>query len=309
MAALYASRVPRLVVTYHSDIVRQAALLRFYLPFMHRFLRRASAIIASSPPYVESSDVLRQYREKVHVVPLGIHTRLYGSAAPARVASLLSEWSPDNEPLILFVGKLRYYKGVDVLLRAAPLLRRGRVLIVGGGPERGRLDVLCEQLEAGERAHFLGALSDEELLALRHAARQSGGLFVLPATQRSEAFGLVLLEAMASGLPLVTTELGTGTSWVNKAGVTGRVVPPNDPEALATALNDLLASPGTLAAMHSAARERARRFDLSRMVEGVEAVYRAVGVDATRRHAIEEEYESQSGQAELHNTNRTTDDY
>ncbi len=243
LSALLASRAPRLVFTYHSDVVRQAGLLRLYRPLMHRVLRRADAIIATSPPYAASSDVLRRYRDKVRIVPLGIHTSLYATANPLRVSSLLGEWSPDGQPLILFVGKLRYYKGVEVLLRAAPQIQRGRVLIVGGGPERERLDALAAQLGIEERVHFLGALSDEELLALRHAARQSGGLFVLPATHRSEAFGMVLLEAMAAGLPLVTTELGTGTSWVNQEGVTGRVVPPGDPVALAGAINALLAAP------------------------------------------------------------------
>ncbi len=277
MAALSASRAPRLVVTYHSDVVRQAALLRLYRPLMHRVLRRADAIIATSPPYVESSAVLRAYRARVHVVPLGIHVRLYDSANPARVAGLLGEWSPDGAPLLLFVGKLRYYKGLDVLLRAVPHLERGRVLVVGGGPERPRLDALSETLGLGDRVHFLGALADDEALALRHAVRASGGLFVLPATQRSEAFGMVLLEAMAAGLPLVTTELGTGTSWVNQDGITGGVVPANDPLALAQTLNRLLASPATLARMSEAAQKRALMFDVSTMTDQVEAVYRAIG--------------------------------
>ncbi|MGH2542567.1 MAG: glycosyltransferase, partial [Ardenticatenaceae bacterium] len=276
LAALYAARAPRIVLSYQSDIVRQVGLLRLYQPFMHRVLRRADAIIATSPPYVQSSDVLRLYQEKIHIVPLGIHTSLYGSANAIRVGALLGEWSPEGEPLILFIGRLRYYKGLDVLLRAAAQLHRGRILIVGGGPERGRLDALSARLNVTERVHFLGALSDEELLALRHAVRQSGGLFVLPATHRSEAFGLVLVEAMAAGLPLVTTELGTGTSWVNRHGETGYVVPPNDPSVLAAALDELLASPERLAAMGAAARQRAADFDISLMVDRIEDVYHKI---------------------------------
>jgi rhamnosyl/mannosyltransferase len=244
---------------------------------MHRILQRADAIIATSPPYVESSAVLRQYGEKVHIVPLGIHTSLYESANATRVGALLGEWSPDGEPLILFAGRLRYYKGIEVLLQAVPHLRSGRVLIVGGGPERARLDALVERLHLMDRVHFLGALSDEELLALRHAARLSGGLFVLPAVQRSEAFGLVLLEAMAAGLPLITTELGTGTSWVNQHGSTGFVVPPNDPLALAAAINELVADAGRLVEMSEAARRRAAEFDVSQMIGLIEDVYRKAG--------------------------------
>ncbi|HEX8683101.1 MAG TPA: glycosyltransferase [Ardenticatenaceae bacterium] len=273
MAALVASRAPRLVFTYHSDVVRQATLLRFYRPLMHRVMRRADAIIATSPPYVESSEVLRQYREKVHVIPLGIHVRDYARVNTARVGALRGEWSPDGAPLLLFVGKLRYYKGLDVLLRAMPQVQGARLLVVGSGPERRALDALVRNLKLEERVHFLGELPDDELIALRHAARESGGLFVLPANHRSEAFGMVLLEAMAAGLPLVTTELGTGTSWVNQNGVTGRVVPPNDPTALAGAINSLLASPGTLAAMSTAARIRAAHFDVEAMTNRVEALY------------------------------------
>lgn len=273
MAALVASRAPRLVFTYHSDVVRQATLLRFYRPLMHRVMRRADAIIATSPPYVESSEVLRQYREKVHVIPLGIHVRDYARVNAARVGALRGEWSPDGVPLLLFVGKLRYYKGLDVLFRAMPQVQGARLLVVGSGPERRALDGLVQNLKLEERVHFLGELPDDELIALRHAARESGGLFVLPANHRSEAFGMVLLEAMAAGLPLVTTELGTGTSWVNQEGVTGRVVPPNDPAALAGSINSLLASPGTLSAMSTAARIRAAHFDVEAMTNRVEALY------------------------------------
>jgi glycosyltransferase involved in cell wall biosynthesis len=281
LATLAASHIPRVVVTYHSDIVRQGAILPFYRPFMHRILQRAAAIIATSPPYVESSDVLRHYRDKVRVVPLGVETTLYAHSHPGRVHAVRGEWSPDREPLVLFVGRLRYYKGLDILLQAATRLTRGRVLIVGSGPERRKLDQLCERLRLEERVHFLGDVSDEELLALRHAVRESGGLFVLPATERSEAFGMVLLEALSAGLPLVTTELGTGTSWVNRDGVTGRVVPAGDPAVLASALNDLLARPRLLAEMSAAATARARQFDVEAMVARVEAVYHDVTRDVS----------------------------
>lgn len=273
LAALVASRAPRLVFTYHSDVVRQATILRFYRPLMHRVLRRADAIIATSPPYIESSEVLRAYRDKVRVIPLGIHVRAYSSANPARVAALRGEWSPEGAPLLLFVGKLRYYKGVDVLLRAMSQVQRGRLLVVGSGPERRALDTLAQNLGLENRVHFLGEVADDELIALRHAVRESGGCFVLPANHRSEAFGMVLLEAMAAGLPLVTTELGTGTSWVNQDGVTGRVVPPNDPAALAYAINGLLASPSTVKAMSDAARLRAAHFDVEAMAHRVDALY------------------------------------
>jgi glycosyltransferase involved in cell wall biosynthesis len=294
LATLAASRIPRVVLTYHSDIVRQGAILPFYRPFMDRILQRAEAIIATSPPYAESSEVLRRYRSKVRVVPLGVETQRFARGHPARVHAVQGEWSPDREPLVLFVGRLRYYKGLDILLQAATHMVRGRILIVGSGPERRRLDQLCERLELEERVHFLGDVSDEELLALRHAVRESGGLLVLPATERSEAFGMVLLEALSAGLPLVTTELGTGTSWVNQDGVTGRVVPPGDPIALAATLNELLARPHILARMSAAATTRARQFDVEAMVARVEAVYHEV-TQHDRAHGKPEESKNRNG--------------
>lgn len=276
VAALLRNPARATVVSYHSDVVRQATLLKFYRPLMHRFLDRAERIIATSAPYVESSPVLQRFRAKVRVVPLGIDTAAFATADATQVAALQQRYSRAGEPLILFIGKLRYYKGVELLLRAAVELTGGRVLIVGDGPEEATLHKLHRELALDERVRFLGRLPDERLIALRHATRQSGGLFVLPATHRSEAFGLVLAEAMAAGLPLISTELGTGTSWVNQPGETGLVVPPNDPHALAVAIHELLNDQARWARFSANARQRAAQFDVGAMVRGVEAIYRDV---------------------------------
>jgi rhamnosyl/mannosyltransferase len=274
VATLLRGRGGALVVSYQSDVVRQAGLLRLYRPLMLRLLARADRLIASSPPYVESSAVLRQFRDKVSVVPLGTEISARQTAPQAQIAALRGRHAPNDEPLILFVGRFRYYKGVDVLLRAVPHLARGRVLLVGDGPERSVLERLHAELGLGERVRFLGTRPDEELRALRHAVRESGGLLVLPATRRSEAFGMVLIEGLAAGLPLVSTELGTGTSWVNQHDVTGLVVPPADPLALAAAIDRLLSDRETWQRFSENARQRAQRFDVTMMVDGVEAVYR-----------------------------------
>ena len=274
VATLFRGRARALVVSYQSDVVRQAGLLRLYRPLMMRLLMRADRLIASSPPYVESSTVLRQFRDKVSVVPLGTEIAALQTAPHAQIAALRARHAPNDEPLILFVGRFRYYKGVDVLLRAVPHLARGRVLLVGDGPERTALERLHAELGLGERVRFLGTRPDEELRALRHTVRESGGLLVLPAKRRSEAFGMVLIEGLAAGLPLVSTELGTGTSWVNQHGVTGLVVPPADPHALAAAIDRLLADRETWQRCSDNARQRAHRFDIATMADGVEAVYR-----------------------------------
>ncbi len=117
---------------------------------------------------------------------------------------------------------------------------------------------------------WLGEVSDDDLPGLYHPA----DLFVLPASHPSEAFGLVQVEAMAAGLPVVCTELGTGTTYVNHDGVTGLVVPPRDPDRLAAAINTLIADPERRAALGRAAQARARdEFDLNVMVDRILELY------------------------------------
>jgi glycosyltransferase involved in cell wall biosynthesis len=179
--------------------------------------------------------------------------------------------APDAQgsPRLLFVGRLRYYKGLDTLIRALPSIP-GRLLVVGVGPMEATWKALAHATGVADRIAWLGEAADEDLPALYHLA----DLFVLPASHPSEAFGLVQVEAMAAGVPVVCTELGTGTSYVNQDGVTGRVVPPRDPAALAAAIRDLLADPDRLAAMSVAARGRAAaEFDAGVMIQRVLALY------------------------------------
>jgi rhamnosyl/mannosyltransferase len=174
--------------------------------------------------------------------------------------------------LLLFVGRLRYYKGLHVLLDALPEVP-AQLLVGGDGPERARLAAQAAALGIGERVHFLGDVSDDDLPALYHAA----DLFVLPAHLRAEALGLSQIEALASGVPCVSTELGTGTSYANIHGETGLVVCPGDAAALAQAINTLLADPERRRRMGAAGQRRvAALFTRERMVAANEAVYRDV---------------------------------
>lgn len=251
------------VVTHHSDVVRQARWLRLYGPLLRRILSRTDRIIATSPRYIDTSPWLRPVRDRCVVVPLGVdHRRFTPPPAPF-----------DGPPTILFVGRLRYYKGVDTLLRALRDLPGVRLNIVGDGPMRGRWEALALSLGLAERVRFLGEVEDDRLPLLYHQAH----LFVLPANARAEAFGTVLLEAMASGLPCITTEVGTGTSWVVQDGVTGLVVPPDDPAALAEAIRSLLSRPDLRVEMGRRGRERVEaRFTLDRMIGAVARVYEEV---------------------------------
>jgi glycosyltransferase involved in cell wall biosynthesis len=269
---------PPLVITYHSDIVRQRALLRAYRPLLAWTLRRAARIIATSPNYLVSSVFLRRHAAKCAVVPLGIDAARFALAADggSRIEDRgLGHIDPrssilDPQPLLLFVGRLRYYKGLHVLLEAMP--RIAATLLIGGdGPERARLEAQAARLGIADRVHFLGDVPDADLPTLYHTA----DVFVLPAHLRAEALGLAQIQALASGVPCVSTELGTGTSFANQHGQTGLVVPPGDPAALAQAINALLADPAMRQRMGAAGRQRvAALFTIDRMLAGNEAVYR-----------------------------------
>ncbi len=245
----------RLLATHHSDVVRQRFLLRFYAPLYRVFLDRVDLILPTSSAYAASSPWLRTRLGKCRTLPLGVDTRRFHPASSA------SSDAPSAFRL-LFVGKLRYYKGLDTLLSAmADLPDSIRLDIVGSGPKGPEWQALSRRLGLDARVRFHGEIPDADLPAVYRSA----DLFVLPCNCRAEAFGTVLAEALASGLPCLTCEVGSGTSSVVRDGVTGRVVPPSDPAALATAIRQLAADRPALAEMARAAREDA----LARLSEEV----------------------------------------
>lgn len=278
LAALAVPHRPPLVISYQSDIVRQRMLLRAYRPLLRRTLARAAQIIASSPAYIASSPWLRPHAERCTVIPLSVDPARFATPDPAAVAELRAQ---HPGPLLLFVGRLRYYKGLHFLLEALPLLRRpARLLIVGIGPEEARLRAQTRSAGLADRVHFLGEVSDADLPAVYAAA----DVFTLPSHLRAEAFGIVQLEAQAAGLPVVCTELGTGTSYITRHGSTGLVTPPADPAALARAIDLLLANPDLARRMGAAGQARAtQEFSHTRMIERMEQLYaRVIAAPAQR---------------------------
>ncbi|MGQ9517444.1 MAG: glycosyltransferase [Anaerolineae bacterium] len=268
-ALLWGPAVPW-IMTYHSDIVRQRWLGTLYRPLLRRVLDRPARIIATSPRYVETSPWLRVFAGKCRVVPLGVNLAWLRDVRAEQVEEIRRRFPG---PLLLFVGRLRYYKGVEHVIQAMTRVPNAALLIVGDGPMRRPWEELARAVGTAERVHFLGEVPDADLPAYYHAC----DVFVLPASQRSEAFGTVLLEAMACGRPVITTELGTGTSWVNRHGETGLVVPPADPKSLAHAIRTLLADADMRWRMGEAARRRVEEeFTLERMAAGVEHVYAEV---------------------------------
>ncbi len=260
---------PRCVITYQSDVVKQQRILKYYAPVLRQVLRRADLIIASSPNYIATSPFLQVVKEKCRVVPLGIDTNRFLSHNPARVAEIQSQFPGFR---LLFVGRLRYYKGLQYLLEALAMVSPTiRLIIVGIGPMETSLREQVARLGLGVRVSFVLEVSDAELPDFYAAAEA----FVLPSCERSEAFGLVQVEAMAAGLPVISTELGTGTSYVNLHNQTGLVVPPANPTELAQAINMLATQPQLRLTLGTKARERViQEFSLAKMARGVEEIYR-----------------------------------
>ncbi len=271
MAHLFSGSRAKTIITYHSDIVRQKILAVPYRPFLWRILRRADRIIATSPRYLESSPFISRLRDNCSVVPLGVDVHRFATAEAAKVHALRAKLQkqPDNL-LLLGVGRLRYYKGFDTLIRALCSLPSVECIIVGSGPMEDEWRKLATSLAVSDRVTFAGEIADADLPSYYHAC----DLFVLPSHGRAEAFGAVLVEAMAAGLPCVTTEVGTGTSWVVQDRVTGRVVPPRDADALAQAIDQILTDSDQRGRMGRAASERARiEFNEKVMIDRVLDVY------------------------------------
>ena len=253
------------LVTYHSDIVRQKTLLRLYQPLKHKFLRSVDNIVATSPNYLASSAVLDRYRDKTRTITYGLDKSIYPPPEPAR----LDKWrAAVGEKFFLFVGVLRYYKGLHILLDAVAGSDYP-VVIVGAGPIEEELKAHAARLGL-KHVMFVGALDDADkvaLLTLCYAV-------AFPSHLRSEAFGISLLEGAMYGKPMISSEIGTGTSYINIHDETGLVVPPSDPQAFGAAMRTLWDNPALAQAMGRRAEARYQQlFTAERMAASYLALY------------------------------------
>ncbi|MDV7021513.1 glycosyltransferase family 4 protein [Atlantibacter subterranea] len=218
------------VVSYHSDIVKQKIILRLYSPLMNRFLSSVDYIVAASPNYAQNSPILRTFENKVKVIPYGLNEKSY----PIPNKDKINYWKDSvGESFFLFVGAFRYYKGLDVLLDAAHTTTLPIVIVGGGGIEQ-ELKLKAKELNVSN-VNFVGSLNDEDKAALLQLCYS----VVFPSNLRSEAFGITLLEGAMYGKPLISCEIGTGTSYINLHEKTGLVIPPFDSVALRNAMLSL----------------------------------------------------------------------
>jgi rhamnosyl/mannosyltransferase len=253
------------VVTYHSDIVRQKALLRLYQPLQHRFLQSVDAIVATSPNYLGSSTVLDRYRDKTRVITFGLDKSSYPEPEQARLDGWRAKLGPK---FFLFVGVLRYYKGLHILLDAAAGTGYP-VVIVGAGPIEQELKARAERLGLNNVV-FLGRVDELDKVALLKLCYA----VAFPSHLRSEAFGISLLEAAMFGKPMISSEIGTGTTYINVDRQTGLVVPPSDHEALRAAMRTLWDDPRMAQEMGRRAEARYwQLFTAEQMAERYASLY------------------------------------
>ena len=270
-AYLVSGHPGKLIITHHGDTLGRALLRRTSDPFVRRAMARASAIIVSSQRYLDSSDELREFRDKCQNIPLGIDFTNQPPVDEEQVASIRAR---HGDRLVLAIGRLVPYKGFAYLIRA---LRHtdATLLLIGKGRLLPELRQVAQDAGVADRTHFLGFVDDTR--PYYHAAR----VFALSSITRAESFGLVQLEAMAAGLPVINTDLLSSVPEVSLHGVTGLTVPPANEEALATAIRTLLADETTRVNYAKAAKERAYTFSAKLTAMATTEVYARALTDDT----------------------------
>ncbi len=267
LAFLASGSKAKLVFAHHSDIIRQKVLGLLFAPFLFAGLRRADSIIVTSRAMIEASSFLKPFQHKCVRIPYGIDQPALTDEQKKQATAIRQKYTGS---VLLAVGRLVYYKGFRYAIEAMQELD-STLLIVGDGPLRGELEHLTVELGVQDRVHLLGNVRDTR--HYYHAA----DIFLLPSIARSEGFGIVQLEAMAAGVPVVNTWLPSTVPLVSLHGRTGLTVPPREPVALACAIKELLENPDRRREMGAAGIQRFREeFHAPVMVERTLAHYHSV---------------------------------
>jgi len=262
----------KVIIHWHSDIVRQRISYFFYRPIQQKVLKRADKIIATSPQYLETSKQIKNFKDKAIVIPLGLNPkRLNINEQDSREFDKIKE-KINNKKVVLTVGRLIEYKGFEYLVEASQFLKDDTVvLIAGGGPLYKTLKNKIEELNLKDKVLLLGRVNNVAVYM------KNCDIFCLPSVSRNEAFGLVLVEALYFGKPLVTTNVeGSGMNYVNKHNETGLVVPPKNSKALAEAINTILSNEKLYEKFSKNAIERFKEFEIDSVADKIIEVYEMV---------------------------------
>ncbi len=269
LACLLSGYKGKVVVWWHSDIVKQKKLMKLYKPFMDSFLSRADVIITATQGHIDGSDYLLKHKNKCVIIPYGIDKRIEKNSDLyiEKSKQLRGSLKPVQ---MLFVGRLVYYKGCDILIEAFKKVDNAELTIIGEGELKKVIEEKVRQYNMTEKVHLIGKVKEEEICK----AYEDCDVLVLPSTEKSEAFGLVQIEAMTFGKPVINTNLSSGVPYVSLDGVTGLTVPPNDVQALADAMKWMVEHDKERNEMGRRARNRVKEcFRMDDMLDKVLKIY------------------------------------
>lgn len=267
----------KVVVWWHSDIVRQKKMMLLYQPIMNRFLKRADVIIVATQGHIDGSKYLKEYKNKCQIIPYGVDPAIEQRAddwiktRETEKTCDLEELSAEKKPVrFLFAGRLVYYKGCKILLEAFAKVKGAKLIMIGSGVMEHELKKLAHDYQIEENIEFLGNVSDEKLIT----NFEECDVFVLPSIVRSEAFGLVQIEAMAYEKPVINTNLPSGVPYVSIDHVTGLTVEPEDVDGLADAMCWMVEHPAERLEMGIQGRKRVKEeYQMSRMLGSLLELY------------------------------------
>lgn len=268
LALLMSQHSGKLIITHHADTLGRKHLRRLSDPIVRKVMKQSAAIIVTSKRYLESSEELAPFRHKCSIIPLGVDDPSSLEAADEALSQQIRSLYGDR--LILAVGRLVPYKGFEYLIQSMKNVG-GTLLLIGRGPSQGDMQACIKESCVQDKVHMLGHVDD--LVPYYKAA----SMFVMPSITRAEAFGVVQMEAMAAGIPVINTDIPSGVPEVSVHGQTGFTVPPQNPEAMADAINLLLDNTVLRQQFGNAARERVRdRFSVESMVRQTMDLYETV---------------------------------
>ncbi len=262
----------KIVVWWHSDVVRQKKLMLLYRPLMERFLKRADVIITATQGHIDGSAYLAPYKDKCVIIPFGVDPEIEAKADEWLDKKISNDSVKEQNRCVrfLFVGRLIYYKGCKVLLEAFRQVRNAELMIVGDGVMEEELKELAKQYHITGQVKFKGNADKEEL----ENYFAECDVFVLPSIARSEAFGLVQIEAMSYGKPVINTNLPSGVPYVSIHKETGLTVEPGDVNGLADAMNWMVQHPNQRKIMGEKARRRVKEeYQMNQMMEKILSLY------------------------------------